>query len=95
MGITQIKEWFDHFKDGHMSEGSDQRSGTPSTSRNADGIDKVWTSIMKDRRLTIREIADEVGISRGSANTILTEDLGMQRVVAKSVPKLLLLEQQP
>jgi hypothetical protein len=27
--------------------------------------------------LTIQEIADEVGISKGSANTILTENLGL------------------
>jgi hypothetical protein len=45
--------------------------------------------IMEDRRLTIQVVADEVGISRGSANTILTEDLGMRRVAAKFVPKLL------
>ncbi|PNF31996.1 hypothetical protein B7P43_G06551 [Cryptotermes secundus] len=49
---------------------------------------------MEDRRLAIREVADEVGISRGSANTILTEDLGRRRVAAKFVPKLLSPEQQ-
>jgi histone-lysine N-methyltransferase SETMAR len=49
---------------------------------------------MEDRRLTVREIADEVGFSRGSANTILTEDVGMRRVAAKFVPKLLSPEQQ-
>jgi hypothetical protein len=32
--------------------------------------------------------------SAGSANTILTEDLGMRRVATKFVPKLLSLEQQ-
>jgi hypothetical protein len=44
--------------------------------------------------LTIREIADEVGISTGSAHSIVTEDLHMCRVVAKFVPKLLSQEQQ-
>jgi hypothetical protein len=24
MGVTQIKKWFTHFKDGHMSANSDQ-----------------------------------------------------------------------
>ncbi|PNF35685.1 hypothetical protein B7P43_G17425 [Cryptotermes secundus] len=94
MGVTQIKEWFNRFKHGHMSADSEQRSGRPSTSRNADVIDKVHTLIMEDRRLAIREVADEVGISRGSANTILIEDLGMRRVAAKFVPKLLSPEQQ-
>ncbi|PNF35838.1 hypothetical protein B7P43_G09433, partial [Cryptotermes secundus] len=94
MGVTQIKKWFHRFKDGRMSGDSEQRSGRPSTNRNADIIEKVRTLIMGDRRLTIREVADGVGISRGSANTILTEDLGMRRVAAKFVPKLLSPEQQ-
>jgi hypothetical protein len=32
---------------------------------------------MEDCRLTVREIADEVGIGRRSANTIVTKNLGM------------------
>jgi hypothetical protein len=60
---AETKEWFNHFKDGRMSADSDQHSGRPSTSWNADVIDKVRTLIMEDRRLTVWEIADEVGIS--------------------------------
>ncbi|PNF20111.1 hypothetical protein B7P43_G04786 [Cryptotermes secundus] len=94
MGVTQIKDWFNRFKHGRMSMDSEQRSGRPSTSRNANVIEKVRTLIMEDRRLTIRQVADEVGISRGSANTTLTEELGMQRLAAKLLPKLLSPEQQ-
>jgi transposase len=54
----------------------------------------VRSLILEDRRLTVRDIADEVGISAGSAHSILTEDLHMCRVVAKFVPKLLLQEHQ-
>jgi hypothetical protein len=75
VGITQIKERFNRFKDGCMSADSDQRSRRPSTSRNADVINKVQTLIMEDRLLIVREVADAVGISRDSANTILTEEL--------------------
>jgi hypothetical protein len=88
-GATQIKDWFNHFKDGHTLEESDQCSGKPSTSRNANVIENVRSLILEDRRLTVRETADEVGISTGSAHSILTEDLHMCRVVTKFVPKLL------
>jgi hypothetical protein len=54
----------------------------------------VHSLILEDRRLTVQEIAYKVGISTGSAHIIVTEDLHMCRVVAKSVPKLLLQEQQ-
>jgi predicted DNA-binding protein YlxM (UPF0122 family) len=92
MGATQIREWFNRFKDGCTLADSDQRSGRPSASRNANIIQNVHSLIL-DHRLTIREIADEVGISTGSAHSILTEDLHMCRVVVKFVPKLLLQEQ--
>jgi transposase len=89
MGATQIKEWFNRFKDGRTLADSDQRSGRPSTSRNANVIENVRSLILEDRRLTVQEIADVVGISTGSAHSILTEDLHMCRVVVKFVPKLL------
>jgi AraC-like DNA-binding protein len=94
MGATHIKEWFNCFKDSRTLADSDQRSGRPSTSWNANVIENVHSLILEDRRLTVREIADEVGISTGSAHSIVTEDLHMCRVVAKFVPKLLLQEQQ-
>ena len=37
----------------------------------------------------IREVADDVGISIGSCHEILSNSLGMKRVAAKFVPKLL------
>ena len=44
--------------------------------------------------LTLREIVEEVGISRGSVHSILTEDLCMQRFSAKFIPKLLIEQQK-
>jgi len=45
--------------------------------------------IRGNRRLTVREFADEVGISIGSCHQIFTEKLQMRRVRAKFVPRLL------
>jgi hypothetical protein len=42
-----------------------------------------------NRRLTVPEVAEEVGISTGSSHTILTEDLGMHLFSAKFVPRFL------
>jgi predicted transcriptional regulator len=64
---------------------SDQCSGRPSTSQNANVIENVLSLILEDRCLNVREIADKVGISTGSAHYILTKDLHMCRVVAKFV----------
>jgi hypothetical protein len=94
LSATQIKEWFNRFKDDRTLADSDQCSGRPSRSWNANVIENVCSMILEDRRLTIREIADEAGISTGSAHSVLTEDLHMCRVVNKCVPKLLSQEQQ-
>jgi histone-lysine N-methyltransferase SETMAR len=49
---------------------------------------------MQDCCITVRELTDEVGVSIGSVHTILTADLGLRRVSAKFVPKLLTVEQK-
>jgi hypothetical protein len=94
MDSMRIKEWFNRFKNGRTLVDIDQRSRRPSTNRNANVIENVCSLILEDHRLTVREIGDKVGISTGSAHSILTEDLHMCRVVVKFVPKLLLQEQQ-
>ncbi|XP_037504875.1 protein GVQW3-like [Rhipicephalus sanguineus] len=94
MSRTQIKEWYNRFKDGRTSVESEPRSGRPSTCRNDQVIAEVNAVVMRDRRVTIREIAEEVGISTFSAHSIMTEDLVMKRVAAKFVPKLLTVEQK-
>jgi hypothetical protein len=94
MGAPQVKDWFNRFKDGHTLADSDQSSGRPSSSWNANVVENLCSLILEDHRLTVRKIADEVGISTGSAHSVLTEDLHMCRVVAKFVPKLLSQEQQ-
>jgi len=83
LGFTQIKEWYIRFKDGRTSVDSDARSDRPSTSRNAELIDQVRTLVMQDHRVTVRELAEEVGIRTGSVHSILTDDLSMRRVSAK------------
>ena len=54
MGITQIKEWYNRFKDGRSSAESDTRPGRHSTSRKDELVDQARTLVMHDRRVTVR-----------------------------------------
>jgi len=72
MSRTQCFEWYSHFKTGRPSIDEDLRSGRPSTSTDEVHIDAVRDLILQNRRLTIREIAEDVGISFGSCQAILT-----------------------
>jgi len=79
---------------GRTSIEDDPKSGRPSSSTGDDHIEKVHSVICENRRLTIREVSEEVRICKSSCNTILTKKLKMHRVAAKFVPPLLTEEQK-
>ena len=54
-----------------------------------DHVEKVLALIRQNRRLTVREVAEEVGICKSLCHQILTDKLKMLRVAAKFVPRLL------
>ena len=51
--------------------------------------EKVKELVLANRRLTIRDIADKIGVSKGSNNTILKDVLGLKHVKSRLVPKML------
>lgn len=94
MSRTRVFEWFKRFQDGRENVESDHRSGRSVTSRSEKHIADVCSTVRENRRITIRELSEEHSISFGSVQAILTEDLGMRRVSAKFVPKLLSADQK-
>lgn len=90
---TQVYEWFARFKAGRESVEDDERCGRPRDTRNEATITRVRDKIMSDRRLTIRELSLDLDLGFGTVERILKDDLGMNRVSAKMVPKILTAEQ--
>ena len=86
--------WHKRFKNGRLSVKDDERSRRPSTSTDDPLIDEINTLVQANRRPTVRELAEECGISVGSCHHILTEELKMHRVAAKFVPRLMTSDQQ-
>jgi AraC-like DNA-binding protein len=86
-------EWYSPFKNGRTSIDDDPHTGRPSTARTNETVDRVNAVIRGSRRLTIRETADELNLSFGTCQAVLTQDLGMKRVLAKLVPRLLTQDQ--
>ena len=89
MSCSRVFEWHKRFKEGHKDVEDDSRSGKPSTSRTANNVECVKQMVRGDCRLTVRMIADELEINRDSVWKIITEDLGMRKICAKMIPKLL------
>ena len=94
MSKTRVYEWCMRFQDGRKDVEDDERPGRPSTSTTDENVEKVKEMVMNDRRITIREVADDVSISISSCHEIFSNVLGMKRVAAKFVPKLLNFEQK-
>ena len=89
MSKTRVYEWYKRFQYGREDVEDDERPGRPSTSTTDENVEKVKEMVMNDRRIIIKEVADDVSISIGSCHDIFSNVLGMKRVAAKFVPKLL------
>ena len=82
MSKTRVYKWYKHFQDGREDDEDDERPERPSTSTTDENAEKVKEMVINDRRITIREVADDVGILIGSCHEIFSNVLGMKRVAA-------------
>ena len=89
LSCTQCHEWYQHFQSVRTSIEDDPKPGWPSTSMDDDHVEKVLAVICQNHRLTVREVAEEVGIGKSSCSLILTDKLKMRCVATKFVPHLL------
>ena len=83
MSRTKVFEWHKRFVEGRED---DPKSGRPCTSTTDTNIEKIRQLVRSDRRLTIRVIANEVGMDKETVRTILVDTLGKRKVCAKMVP---------
>ena len=77
------------FKEGREDVNDDARPGHPIASITDENFETVKKMILNNRRVTIREVADDVGILFASCQGIFTDVLGIKHEAAKIVPKLL------
>ncbi|UYV70649.1 hypothetical protein LAZ67_8000164 [Cordylochernes scorpioides] len=94
MSRRRVFEWYKRFKEGREETADNERSGRPSTSTTPEKVDKVWELVREDRRITVREVAEETGISFGSTQSIMKDILGVRRLNAVLVPKNLTFDQK-
>ena len=80
-----IYKWYKLFTEGREEVNDDARPGRPSTSTTSENTEAVQKIVMENRRITIREVAEDVGISVGSCHAIFSDILGLKRVAAKFV----------
>ncbi|UYV80080.1 hypothetical protein LAZ67_18001629 [Cordylochernes scorpioides] len=82
------------FIEGREETADNERSGRPSTSTTPEKVDKVLELVREDRQITVREVAEEAGISFGSTQSIMKDILGVRRLNAVLIPKDLSFDQK-
>ena len=78
-----VYEWIEMFKNGRTCVMDAKRSGQPSTSTTDEKLEEARAIILIDKRVTKEEIALQVGISQGTAYSLVHDILGFHKVAAK------------
>ena len=86
---SAISKWMNRFKDGRETTEDDARIGRPVTATDEKTVTAIHQFILEDRRTTVENVADKFAISYGAAQDVMTNKLGMRRVSARWVPRLL------
>jgi transposase len=71
MGVSRVRRWVKHFKDGNTDIADQPRCGrrrTAAAERNKQKVDEL---IRQDRRITDREIAVQLGVGHHAVQEIM------------------------
>ena len=80
---TTVKRWYAHFKHGRTDTNDAEPSGRPNSAFVPENTKKLHKLILADRKMKLREIAEELKISEGGVLTILREHLSMRMLCSK------------
>jgi len=90
---TQVFQWHARFKAGCTSFDDDEHTGRPTSCTTPETVAQIQEIIRQDQHWTIRDIAGEVDVNYGACQRVLTEELDVQHVAAKFVPRILTADQ--
>ena len=91
---AQVFRWFKAFSEGREAIEDEPRSGRPSTAKTDENVIRVRDLVRSDRRLMVRMIGEQLGLTHTTVHHILTNNLEMRKICAKMVPKILLQDQK-
>ena len=89
-----VRNWVFQFKRGDFSTCDALRAGRPKTVTTPEFIDQIHELFLEDRRISAKSVAEQLGISRERVGSIIQEDLDVQKLSMKWVPKCLNVDQK-
>jgi hypothetical protein len=94
MGASSVRRWVKHFKDGNTDIVDQPRYNWPRTSATERNKQKVDELIRQDQRITVREIAAQLGVGHHAVREMM-EILGYWKVCSRWVSLLFTGTQEP
>jgi len=91
---TQVFRWHKAFLNGSEGVEDKTRCGRLCTPKTGENVTKVRDLVRSDRCLTVRKMSRVLNLNRQTVHEILTFELGMQKICAKLVLKILTNEQK-
>ena len=88
MNRASVLEWHKRFKEGRETVRDGERCGKSKEVRTPELIGQIKNFMDKDRHVSIETISAQFDVSVGTVHTIIREELKMQKICAKSVPRL-------
>ena len=76
-----VYKWIDRFESGWDDFDDAPHGSRPKSSKTETNIELIQRILDEDRRITVRQLEDKVGISKSSIHSILTEDLEMSKLL--------------
>ncbi|KAI6657084.1 hypothetical protein LOD99_15870 [Oopsacas minuta] len=80
LSYSTIRRWVSLFREGRTSVQDAPRPGAPKLATNNDKLSEVKEYVASFPHSSVEEVANCVGISTGSAHTILNTDLELRKV---------------
>lgn len=89
-----IARWVADFLRGRETLEDEARSGRPATAVTDENVAKAEQLVKADRRIKVRELETALGVSAAAVMSILHDHLGLSKLCARWVPRLLTREQK-
>ena len=89
MNRASVLEWHKRFKEGTESVRDDERCGRSKEVRTPELIGQIKNFMDKDCCVSIETISAHFDVSVGTVHTIIREQLKMQKICTKFVPRVL------
>jgi len=89
-----VNNWVAQFKHGDFSTYDAPHLKQPKTVTTPEIVVQIHELILEDRRILVKSMAEQLGISRERVGSIIHEDLDMRKLVTKWVSKCLNADQK-